>query len=63
LLQNPDIVEQADVAEAAARLDAKQKSKASPECQFGQSLGRTPQNGTEKGAPVGPQMIPTVLPN
>ena len=37
-----DIVEMADVAEAAARLDVKQKSQSSPEVQVGQSSGRPP---------------------
>jgi len=45
-----DIVEMADVAEAAARLDAKQKSQAPTEGPFGQSSGRPPHNRTTSDA-------------
>jgi hypothetical protein len=58
-----DIVEQADLADAAARLDAKQKSQASPECQVGQTLGRTTPNSTENDAASVHPLRAVVLPN
>lgn len=58
-----DIVEQADLADAAARLDAKQQSQAFLQSQFGQSLGRTMENSTQKSAASDQQMTVAVLPN
>ncbi len=58
-----DIVEQADLADAAARLDAKQKSQASPESQFGQSLDRTAENSTQISAAADQGMISRALAN
>jgi integrase len=45
-----DIVEMADLADAAARLDAKQTSQAPAERQFGQTLGRNADDSTPNGA-------------
>ena len=58
-----DIIEMADLADAAARLDAKQKSQASTECQFGQTLGRVPENGTQSGAVPDQRLTADVIPN
>lgn len=58
-----DIVETADVAEAAARLDAKQKSQPSPELDFGQSSGRPPQERTTSDAVADARQKAAVLPN
>lgn len=58
-----DIIEMADVAEAAARLDAKQKSQVPPEVQFGQSSGRHPQNCTTTDAVADARQTAAVLPN
>jgi len=45
-----DIVERAELAEAAARLDAKQKAESAHTGEFGQSLGRDDQNSTTSDA-------------
>jgi hypothetical protein len=58
-----DIIEQADLADAAARLDAKQKSQAVPEFDFGQSLGRTEENSTKNNAATDDNPSAAVLPN
>jgi len=58
-----DIIEMADVAEAAARLDAKQKSQVSPEIQFGQSSVRPPQNRATSDAVAETRQTAAVLPN
>lgn len=58
-----DIVEQADLADAAERLDAKQKSQSFSQSQFGQSLGTTMENSTQKSAASDQQMTAAVLPN
>jgi integrase len=58
-----DIIEQADLADAAARLDAKQKSNAVPEFSFGQSLGRTGKNSTKNDAATDHGLTAAVLPN
>jgi hypothetical protein len=58
-----DIVEMADVADAAARLDAKQKSQAPTEAQFGQSSGRPPQNRTTSDAVADIRQAAAALPN
>jgi len=58
-----DIVEMADVVEAAARLDAKQKSQMLSDGQFGQSSDRNPENRTKNRALGDSQAIATVLPN
>jgi len=53
----------ANLAEAAARLDAKQKSQASLDGQFGQSLGRPTQNSTTSDAASETRQTADVLPN
>jgi len=58
-----DIIEQADLEDAAARLDAKQKSQAVPEIEFGQSLGRTSEIGTKSDAGTDRPLRAAVLPN
>jgi hypothetical protein len=58
-----DIVEMADLADASARLDAKQQAQPSPQGQFGQSSGRTPQNCTTSDAAADTQQSAAVLPN
>ena len=58
-----DLVELADLAAAAAQLDAKQKSQASLKGQFGQSLGRLPQNRTTSDAVADTRKMSAVLPN
>jgi hypothetical protein len=58
-----DIIEQADLADAAARLDAKQKSNAVSDLSFGQSLGRTGKNGTKNDAASAQRLTAAVLPN
>jgi integrase len=58
-----DIIEQADLADAAARLDVKHKSNALPEFDFGQSSGRTGRNSTENDAATAQRVTAAVLPN
>jgi integrase len=58
-----DIVEMADLAEAAARLDTKQKSNANVEISFGQSSDRVAENRTKTDAAADSKMITPVLPN
>jgi integrase len=58
-----DIVEMADVAEAAARLDAKQESQASSESQFGQTLGRVAEKSTQNSTVADQRSVTAVLPN
>jgi len=58
-----DIVEMADVAEAAARLDAKQKSQAPPEGKFGQSSDRPHHNRTTSDAVADKRQTAGALPN
>ncbi len=55
-----DIIEQADLEDAAARLDAKQKSNAA---EFGQSLGRVVENSTKNTAVADQRQTVAVLPN
>jgi hypothetical protein len=55
-----DIVEMADEAEAAARLDAKQKSQ---ERHLGQSRGRNHQNSTTSEVVADSRQTAAVLPN
>ncbi|HKF02591.1 MAG TPA: site-specific integrase [Candidatus Sulfotelmatobacter sp.] len=57
-----DIVEMADLEDAAARLDAKQKCQASSD-QFGQSSGRKPENSTQPSAADDQPAMATALPN
>jgi hypothetical protein len=58
-----DIVEMADLADAAARLDAKQKSNASGDNPFGHISGITPQNSTKTRATPDQKLIEATLPN
>lgn len=58
-----DIVEMADLADAAARLDAKQKSNVSAENRFGHTSGIIAVNRTEAGATADSKVIEAVLPN
>jgi hypothetical protein len=58
-----DIVEMADLADAAARLDAKQKTQGTPAGDFGQSSGRLEQNSTTSDALADPRQAAAVLPN
>jgi integrase len=58
-----DIIEQADLADAAARLDAKQESQAATEFTVGQSLGRTDENSTKNDAVTDHRLSAAVLPN
>jgi integrase len=58
-----DIVEMADLADAAARLDTKQKSNASVEVPFGQSSDRVAKNSTKTGAAADSIMSTPVLLN
>jgi integrase len=58
-----DIIEQADLADAAARLDEKRKSNAVPDFDFGQSLGRTAANSTKTDAATDHNLTVAVLPN
>jgi len=58
-----DIIEQADLADAAARLDVKQESQAATELVFGQSLGRTDEDSTKNDAGTDHRLTAAVLPN
>ena len=58
-----DIVEMADLAEAAARLDAKQKAQMLSDPEFGQSWDRNSVNRTTDGAMGDSQPAATILPN
>ena len=58
-----DVVEQADLADAAARLDAKQISQSSLESQFGQTLGRNPETSTNIDATTAKGVTMAVLAN
>jgi len=58
-----DIIEQSDLDDAAAKLEAKQKSQTVPEVNFGQSLGRTAKNGTKSEAATDNPLRAAVLPN
>jgi hypothetical protein len=59
-----DIIETADLVDAAARLDAKQqKSNACAENPFGHISGIQPEIGTKTSAAADPKMIAAVLPN
>jgi len=58
-----DIVEMADLADAAARLDAKQKSNACAEEHLGHISGILPENGTETSASDVLKMIAAALHN
>ncbi len=58
-----DIIEQADLVDAAARLDVKQKSNALQEVALCQSSARATQNSTQTSATADPKMIAAVLPN
>jgi hypothetical protein len=58
-----DTVEMADLAEAAARLDAKQKSQTSPDGQLGQSLVRRHKISITSGAVADTRQPAAVLPN
>lgn len=58
-----DIIEQSDLEDAAAKLDAKQKSQTVPEVDFGQSLGRIAENSTKSDAATAHPLKAAVLPN
>jgi integrase len=58
-----DIIEPSDLEDAAAKLDAKQKSQAVPEIDVGQSLGRTAENSTKSSAATDHPLRAAVLPN
>jgi hypothetical protein len=59
-----DIIEQSDLEDAAAKLDAKQKSQAVPEVDFGQSLGRIAEKSTTSDASAPDHSLKAaVLPN
>jgi integrase len=58
-----DIVEMADLVDAAARLDAKQKSNGSSEISFGQFSGIVAKNRTKRSAAANSKMPAAGLPN
>jgi hypothetical protein len=58
-----DIVEQSDLADAAARLDAKQNSQRLPNPSLGRPLGRTSEDCTQAGAAADHRMMAKVVPN
>ena len=58
-----DIVEMADLADAAARLDAKQKNQGASAGEFRQSSGGLEQNCTTSDAVADPRQAAAALPN